>query len=533
MRRFLAVSSALLCSLGACADDALNEAGAPTAKVEPGSITGRVCDRDAADWLAGVTAKVTLDDGTVVSDTTGQDGRFTLEGIAPGEYYVELSGAGYENVFAAVVRPGSVTSVGATSCDAAGSLRGRVCDETTGQWVAGATVTLDDPAGTSTVSDGNGRFAFNSIVPGTYTLTITSPSYSGTRSANVVDGQTTDLGPAQCQGGSGVIHGRICGGDGYWLSGARVYVDLGNGAVVETTTDASGYYTLTGVPGGTQTVQVERGAFSTSFPVDVAPTGTTEVQEPVCLPPTTRLAVVTGVWDAVEHILADLGFPTRNVYNTTTPTTQDPNGNVDIIDGWSTFWIDEFLADPTWMAQYDIIFFNCGIDDSSLIAGGATATTALTHLQDFVAAGGSIYASDWASEVVRIAFPNRINFLGDDGEAHAARVGMENDTQGATVLDPGLATALGRTSVTVNLLLNQWVVLDTQASQPSSLRVLVRGSVPYSSDGWGIITETLEDSPLVVQFGLGNGRVLFTSVHNEGQNTPDLEDILRYIVFEL
>jgi hypothetical protein len=531
--------------LSACADDDLNAAPAADVTSCPagavmiqgqclatGTITGRICDHDTGDWLEGATASITLADGSAMSGVTTADGRFFIDGVPAGSYYIHVEGPGYVNDFAAFVAPGASVNVGATSCGAAGNLKGRVCDENTGLWVGGATVALDDPDGTSTVTDAFGRYQFASLVPGSYTLTITAPGYSGTRSGTVYDGVVTDLGPAACTGGDGAVQGRICGGDGYWLSGARVFIDLGGGSVVETTSNVDGNYTLTGVPSGTHIVQVTRGAVSTSFSVTVESGDTTVLPESICIPPTARLAVVTGQYDAIEVVLAELGFPTRHTYNSTSPTTANPDGNVDIIKGSDSFWIDEFMNDPTWLNSYDVLFLNCGLDDWDLYVGGSNASTALNNLQDFVAAGGSVYASDWASEVLREAFPGRLNFHGNDDTFGAARIGNSNTSQSASVLDTGLAAALGTSTVTINLDLPSWVVLDTQTSQPSDLRVLVRGNISYSGGFFGG-SSTLNNSPLIVQFTMGTGRVLFTSAHNEGQNTPDLEEILRYIVFEL
>ena len=71
-----------------------------------------------------------------------------------------------------------------------------------------------------------------------------------------------------------------------------------------------------------------------------------------------------------------------------------------------------------------------------------------------------------------------------------------------------------------------WVVMDKQSTQPNDLRVLVRGNVNTFSG-------SLQNAPIIVQFSFGQGKVLFTSAHNEGQNTPDLQEILNYIIFEL
>ncbi|MBK9371940.1 MAG: carboxypeptidase regulatory-like domain-containing protein [Deltaproteobacteria bacterium] len=75
----------------------------------------------------------------------------------------------------------------------------------------------------------------------------------------------------------GSVTGRICDpSGGLWIVGATVTLsaDLnGDGTIdveITTTTDADGYYTLTGVPDGTWLVRVEKGSFSVEFEVTVA-----------------------------------------------------------------------------------------------------------------------------------------------------------------------------------------------------------------------------------------------------------------------
>jgi hypothetical protein len=134
---------------------------------------------------------------------------------------------------------------------------------------------------------------------------------------------------------------------------------------------------------------------------------------------------------------------------------------------------------------------------------------------------------------LRITFPNRISFVGTDTTFGAARLGISNTALPATVVDSGLTTALGRTALTLNLNLDVWVVLEGLANQPADLRVLVLSTVEHCANPFCIGTTTLANSPLVVRFDEGLGRVLFTSAHNESQTTQDLRDVLNYIIFEL
>lgn len=503
----------------------------------PGQIVGRLCNQDTGAWRADVTVRIEVGE-TVLEAVTDAEGRFSLEEVPAGTHYLELSGpGGYAEELVARVQTGQTTTIGLEQCVVPpGSVRGRVCDETQGLWIAGATVSIDDASSSTTTTDQFGNFVFVGLTAGDYVVTISSPGYEGTRQATVIAGETTDLGPAQCVRNSGGVTGRICGGEGYWLSGARVFVDLGGGTVVETTTDSDGHFTLNGVPDGTHTVQVTKGSFSTSFTATVSDGQVTEMPEPVCIPPTARIAVVTGMWDSAEHVLTGLGHTIRAHYNdSTTPVINDASGNVDVIGGdASSFWIESLLGDPAWLADYDILFINCGVDDSAMQSGAASVGPAITNLQRYIEQGNSVYASDWASEIIRLAFPNRINFLGSDTEFGVARVGVPNGSQAAYVTDPGLAQALARVDLTFNLDLGQWVVLDARNTQPQDLRVLVQANVQIMSGG-GLFggVQSHPNAPLVVRFNYGNGRVLFTSAHNEAQTTQDLRDVLNYIVFEL
>jgi hypothetical protein len=188
------------------------------------------------------------------------------------------------------------------------------------------------------------------------------------------------------------------------------------------------------------------------------------------------------------------------------------------------------------MSEYDIILLNCGLTDSLLRANSEVAEQALQNLRDYVDVGGSIYSSDWASEVIRSAFPNRINFLGNDNEFGHSRIGMEHSHQPAQVLDSDLEASLGQSNLQINLNLPLWSVLEPTEYQPDDLAVLVQGDVfHYDPNDYSVVNTDLEiiHSPLIVHFDHGAGRVLYTSAHTESQTTHDLERVLNYIIFEL
>lgn len=342
--------------------------------------------------------------------------------------------------------------------------------------------------------------------------------------------------------GTGAVSGKLCAVAGQWLSGATV--SLGT---LQTTADAQGQFTLMGLPTGTQVLHVTRGAFVMDITVTVQDGQVTQLANPVCLPPTTKMAVITGKWDHVETLLTGLGYKIGARYGDSGKTTVDPAGTVDMIDGDPTsFWLYNFLNDPMWMSQYAIILFNCAWFDDIREPGGvnriwfnAKAGTAMTNLATYVNNGGSVYASDWANVIVMRAFPNRLKLRYACGGDNA-RCGVKKLNLNATVNSTALATRLGKSSVTVSMDEDQWVIPEP-SGQPADVTVfLTAPNAEYwvygDDDGSGVrqtYEEDIHNVPLVLRFNHGKGRVLFTAVHDGQFATQDLKDVLKYLVFEL
>lgn len=142
-----------------------------------------------------------------------------------------------------------------------GRLYGRVRDLQTLAPIPGATVTLAGPGPASTrvlPVDASGRYAADSLAPGTYGLLATAPGHTPNaavfRVATRIGGDVVQVGFDLPAGGTGLkvtgVAGRVLGEDGAPVAGATVMISGGaatNGVFKSVLTAADGTYVLTGV----------------------------------------------------------------------------------------------------------------------------------------------------------------------------------------------------------------------------------------------------------------------------------------------
>jgi hypothetical protein len=162
------------------------------------------------------------------------------------------------------------------------------------------------------------------------------------------------------------------------------------------------------------------------------------------------------------------------------------------------------LYDARRLADFDVIFLTC--------APGGTEDPVPGNLREFVYNGGTLYASDWRYDCVAKAF--------HDFTAPALAAEGYNRDVTAEVVDPGLRDLVGPT---MPLLFNltKW---KTAAFRPDKVKVLLQGECVTQ------FGKKLK-APLLVKFSLGKGTVIFTSFHNERQNSEVELKLLRYLVF--
>ena len=218
---------------------------------------------------------------------------------------------------------------------------------------------------------------------------------------------------------------------------------------------------------------------------------------------------------------------------------------------------EDDLSSLSTLSEYDAVYINC----SSAV--DIVAEDAKDAIKDYVENGGIVYASDYANSIIEAAFPEKIKFYkgyeipgGESNEAESSRVGNFGK-QTAKITDPGLESVLDKDSIEVDYNLPNWAVID---SVSSDVDVLVKGPVPVAgsmnidaesleefknmdltdpssteelNEKFYDSAETLDDKPYVVTFSEGKGEVLYTTFHNEVQNTSDMEKMLDWFAIRI
>ncbi len=325
----------------------------------------------------------------------------------------------------------------------------------------------------------------------------------------------------------GSVTGRVCDPTGRtWLADALVYTHLftDDGHLYDTLeayTDRDGYWTIADLPAEKEyTFYVQYGDEVLEEHTAFVDNGEdVRLEEPDCFDPLQLdVAVVTGDYDDFQTVLNNMGF-----------------ANYHVVDGQVDTEVVDFLTDPDAMAQYDIIFFNGGFveedviydsDGSEPTDGTSVPDQVMANLVEYVQNGGTIYASDWAYDVVEQGWPNRIDFVGDDSIPNDAQLG-EYDAVNAAVSDAALAEWLGTNYIDIEYDLPVWPPIESTAGSVTSH---LTGSVSYRI---GTATYSLASVPLLVSFSSGEGMVAFSTFRVARNASSDMMLVLQYMMYNL
>ncbi|MFT7518133.1 MAG: hypothetical protein ACI9MC_000260 [Kiritimatiellia bacterium] len=320
----------------------------------------------------------------------------------------------------------------------------------------------------------------------------------------------------------GSISGRVCDPSGSsWLADAMVYTNITDedGRVVDVRqafSDRDGYWSLQDLdPNHEYTVYIQSGThfiFEEAFYVN--DDEHILLPEPRCFDPQAmNIAVVAGDYDDMQLLLENMGFI-----------------NFTLVDGTNPEQLRGFLTRPENLEPFDVIFLNGGHVEQELIYSddptNRTPEIIAALLEEYVANGGNLIASDWAYDDIELIWPNAIDFLGDDLEPNAAQLG-EYSTFNATITDESLKAFVGGDTVEIEYDLPVWPPI-TQVEPYVSVHLT--GDVSYRE---GTERYTLEDAPMLVSFSGGEGRVAFSTFRVAANQSKSMSLVFQYMMYNV
>ncbi|WP_435747925.1 carboxypeptidase regulatory-like domain-containing protein [Microbacterium sp. PMB16] len=406
---------------------ALGGATAAVAADEPtagtGSISGTVTSKLDGAALAGVDVHAESDDGLGSADAvTDASGAYTLDGLVDGDYVVRFSADDFATEYwddareswraqRVTVTDGSASAEidAALSPTPTASITGTVTREDDGSSVAGVTVSASglDGAWSSTTTDDTGVYTLSSLAAGSYVVSFIPSGtdlkreywqdtfdYSSATPVVIADGATvSDIDASMVVGAA--IEGVVTReDDGSPLGNVAVHaLDERNEIVEQAHTDATGKYTLGGLPAGSYRLQFLapdaellseywKNNYSWSFATQIA---------------VTEKQTVSGV----DAALATAGFLSGTVTNGadgeplfTTVLLYDVNNRFDIAAAYTDDLGKFRIGVPA--GTYKILFRSSGLAEEYWEdAPGWDAATEVT-----VSAGGEVDGIDAALDNV-------------------------------------------------------------------------------------------------------------------------------------
>lgn len=358
-----------------------------------------------------------------------------------------------------------------------------------------------------------------------------------------VPSTTRDTG-APCEPcGNGSLRGLVCApSEQIFVSQAHVTIEVvdcdGQPQTLEAWSRPDGTYYFPEVPCGSHIVQVDKGSFHVQYTVTIQPGRETDVSGAdykLCFGAgDVRIAVFWGQWDEMQYILDRLGFVYEWFYFRD-ELYMDPSP-------WDDVEAVQLLLDPQALQRYDIIFLNCG---SAYMEWAERYPSMAGNLRDWVMSGGSLYATDLAWVLVERAWPDAVDFYGDEDATPADTQIIEPQSDHtATIVDEDLVAYLGGiTEREVHYGAGPLISI-AEAGAGTDVHVTAyidqrdRWDLPIWDPDYGSCgcVQLQEDQPVVLSFqpSIGAGRVIYTTFHNDEQADQDTYDeILHYLVFLL
>ena len=299
-----------------------------------------------------------------------------------------------------------------------------------------------------------------------------------------------------------------------------------------TFTHADGTFDLPAYAEGSQKIVVQKGQFRRVRDVSVV-AGDTDVPLPITTLPgkmdvahgdtIPKMALVTGAWDHIEMSLGKLGLGAGSydkVENVFPPNFSDP------------MLPSNFLKTPATIGKYQIVFKPCSGSSGTTCDDFTSGDAAIQKtLQDWVAAGGKLYVTDYSYDYVRQPWPEYIDWQGQTSQIGSACL-TGSYTVAASVPDQGLAEWLAVQGIGSFDVKENWTRIS--ALHAVATTDLDGNPTTVTPKVW----VTGGSSPATVSFERSCGRVLFSTYHTEesynGSSPLGAQELaLLYVLLEV
>lgn len=334
----------------------------------------------------------------------------------------------------------------------------------------------------------------------------------------------TPLGEDPVVPSPGALSGRVCDLErGTWLADAMVYTNVVEGGMIVETrsawTDRDGRWSIDQLPGDRDyDVMIQHGLDDLGDQevddVFIASGEHVTLAEPACFDSLdVPIAVVTGDYDRLPEVLDAMGL------------------DYDLVDGKDRAELVSFLVEPDGLFSYDLVLFEGGHIEAGVFYVGTDGDTTTPDavadaLRRFVEDEHTIFVTDWSYDVVEQVWPDRVDFAGDDDVPDAAQLG-EYDLVKAAVSDQELAAWLDRDTLPLSYDLPVWApVVDTDGS----VSVHLTADVEYRV---GQAVYSLPDTPLLLSFSSGEGRVVYSSFRVAENASAEMLLTMQYLLYGL
>ncbi|HEY0091524.1 MAG TPA: hypothetical protein VGB43_03465, partial [Flavobacterium sp.] len=196
--------------------------------------------------------------------------------------------------------------------------------------------------------------------------------------------------------------------------------------------------------------------------------------------------------------------------------------NIESLPANVPFNFNDLLHDTTLLAEYDIIFLNCGGKEEF-----ASDPIAITNLKMFIENGGIVYATDFMYKYVQAMFPNDyLQFAQPEkaGYSETATVQINNTDLETWLTNQGIP---GMPTMQIDGFLNGWQMVSTFNSANVN-NWLIADNVIYSGSQY-------TNQSLAFTFDYGQGGVFYSSFHTHGNTSSEeaIVQMMNYFIFEL